>query len=170
MFDTMTMTKIMGGFCGTFLVFLLGGWAAETIYHSGSGHGDHASGYVIEVENADTGPVETGPTFAEVYATADAAAGERVFRKCSGCHKLDDGGIGAGPHLWDIVDRDVAGVDGFAYSGALVAVAQVWDVEALNAFLESPRSYAPGTAMSFNGLSKIEDRANLIAYLQTFGG
>ncbi|MDC1291435.1 cytochrome c family protein, partial [Planktomarina temperata] len=27
--------------------------------------------------------------------------------------------------------------------------------------------YAPGTKMSFNGLSKPEDRANLIAYLET---
>jgi cytochrome c len=170
MFDTMTMTKVLGGFCGAFLVFLLGGWAAETIYHSEGGHGDHASGYVIEVETADAGPVEAGPTFAEVFATADAGAGERVFRKCSACHKLEDGANGTGPHLWDIVDREVADVDGFAYSGSLAAVAQVWDAETLNAFLEAPKAYAPGTAMNFNGLSKVEDRANLIAYLQTFGG
>ena len=52
MFDTMTMTKAVGGFCGTFLVFLLGGWAAEEIYHSGGGgHGDHhEQAYVIPVE------------------------------------------------------------------------------------------------------------------------
>ena len=63
--------------------------------------------------------------------------------------------------------RDVSSVDGFGYSGALVAVADVWSAENLNAFLENPKGYAPGTAMGYNGMRKIEDRANLIAYLDS---
>lgn len=168
MFDTMTMTKILGGVCGTLLVFLLGGWAAESIYHSG-GHGDHEQAYVIPVEGAEdtAAVVEEGPSFDEVYATASAADGEGQWRACSACHSLVAGENGVGPYLAGVVGRDVASVDGFNYSGALIAVVDVWSPEALNAFLESPKGYAPGTAMGYNGMRKIEDRANLIAYLDS---
>ncbi len=174
MFDTMTMTKVLGAVCGTLLVFLLGGWAAETIYHSGGhGHGDdHVAGYTIPVETADAGTeeVEEGPSFEEVFATASAADGEGQWRACSACHALENGANGVGPHLFGVVGRDVASVDGYNYSGSLIAVNDVWTPEELNAFLESPRNYAPGTAMGYNGMRRIEDRANLIAYLQTIGG
>jgi len=169
MFDTMTMTKILGGVCGTWLVFLLGGFAAETIYHSG-GHGDHhAQSYTIEVASAEDegAEVEEGPAFAEVFAVASAADGESQWRACSACHALVDGENGVGPHLYGIVGRDVAAVDGYGYSGSLIAVNDVWTAEELNAFLENPRTYAPGTAMGYNGMRRIEDRANLIAYLDS---
>lgn len=171
MFDTMTMTKIVGGFCGTFLVFLLGGFLAETIYHGGGHHGDEHDqvGYVIEVIAADdaAGEAAEGPDFAEVYANASAADGERAWRACSACHSLEAGVNGVGPSLYGVVGRDVASIDGFGYSGNLIAVNDVWTAEELNHFLEGPRNYAPGTAMTYNGMRKIEDRANLIAYLDS---
>jgi cytochrome c len=171
MLDTMTLTKILGAFCGALLIFLLGNWAAETLYHVGSdGHGDgeHSTGYVIEVAEAEpAGAVDEGPTFAEIYASADADKGAKVFSKCKACHKLEDGANGTGPHLFGVVDRAVSSVDGYGYSGAMVAVAQVWTPENLNGFLESPKKYAPGTKMGFAGLRKPEDRANIIAYLAT---
>lgn len=172
MFDTMTMTKILGGVCGTLLVFLLGGWAAELIYHGAGGHGDddHAQGYVIEVEEVAAGgdaAAEEGPSFDEAYAVADAAAGEGEWRACRSCHALEAGQNGVGPSLYGVVGRAVGSVEGFGYSGNLVAVADVWSPENLNAFLENPRGYAPGTAMSYNGMRKLEDRANLIAYLDS---
>jgi cytochrome c len=171
MFDTMTITKAVGGFCGAFLIYLLGGWASELIYHGAGGHDDHhAQAYVIEVEGADDGgevAVDEGPAFEEVYASADAAAGEGEFRPCAACHSLDAGDNGLGPYLYGVVDREVGSVDGFAYSGKLVAVADVWTAENLNAFLENPSAYAPDTAMNFRGIRKVEDRANLIAYLDS---
>ena len=169
MFDTMTMTKTIGGLCGTFLVFLLGGWAAEIVYHSGGGgHGDdHGQAYVIPVESNDSDEVvDEGPAFADVYALADAAAGEGAFRPCSACHAVD-GSDGVGPRLNGVVDRAVSSIDGYDYSGSLVAVAEQWTPENLNAFLENPKGFAPGTKMAFNGMRKIEDRANLIAYLNS---
>ncbi len=170
MFDTMTMTKVLGAFCGALLIFLLGGWVAETLYHTGGGHGDeeHAKGYVIEVAAADTGAAaEEGPSLEELLATADVAKGKKVFGKCKACHKLEDGANGTGPHLANIVDRAVSSADGFAYSGALVAVAETWSAENLDGFLKSPKGFAPGTKMGFSGLKKPADRANLIAYLQS---
>ena len=168
--DTMTFTKVVGGFCGALLIFLLGNWAAEILFHVGpAGHGeDHAAGYEIVVEEADddAAPAEV-LDFAAVYAAADAAKGEKVYGKCRACHKLDDGANGTGPHLFGVVDRAVGSAAGYGYSGALVAVADVWSPENLNGFLENPKSYAPGTKMGFSGLPKVEDRANLIAYLAT---
>ncbi|MFU1478909.1 c-type cytochrome [Roseovarius sp. C7] len=173
MFDTMTFTKILGGFCGAFLIFLLGKWAAETIYHTGGGHGEgeHAQGYAIEVASAeDAGSAEEGPSFEELMASADASKGAKVFGKCKACHKLEEGANATGPYLYGVVGRPVAAADGFGYSGSLKPVADAWTPENLNHFLESPKGFAPGTTMSFSGLKKAEDRANLIAYLQSVGG
>lgn len=168
MFDTMTLTKIMGGLCGALLVFLLGGWAAETIYYSG-GHGDGEQAYSIEVPETEVvdGDVEAEVPFEEVFALADAAAGEGVFRNCRACHALEPGQNGTGPTLHGVVGRAVDSVPDYDYSGALELVVDVWDPDHLNGFLADPQGYAPGTKMSYNGLRSIEDRANLIAYLDT---
>ncbi|CUJ06128.1 c-type cytochrome [Cognatishimia activa] len=171
MFDTMTMTKVAGALCGSLLVFLLGAWAAEELYHTGGGHGhggEAKQGYAIEVETASAGAaVEEGPSLEELLAAADLGKGEKVFGKCKACHKLEDGANGTGPHLFNVVDRAVGVQDGFAYSGAMVAVAETWSAENLDGFLASPKKFAPGTKMGFGGLKKPADRANLIAYLAT---
>jgi cytochrome c len=170
MFDTMTTTKVLGAVCGSLLVLLLGKWAAETLYHTGGGHGDHAEqAYVIDTGADEGGHAEAaeGPAFAEVFAAADAASGEKVFAKCKACHKVD-GSNGTGPHLDGVVNRAKAAVDGFGYSEALTSMAgQSWTPENLNDFLANPKGYAPGTKMSFAGLPKETDRANLIAWLAT---
>lgn len=171
MFDTMTLTKTLGALCGALLVFLLGAWAAESIYHAG-GHGEHAQAYVIEVEDAEEAtdePAEEAPDFATLLAAADPADGEALWRNCRACHALEDGVNGTGPHLYGVVGRDVAAVAEFNYSGALVQVAEVWTPENLNAFLEDPDGYAPGTAMGYAGMRRAEDRAALIAYLSSVG-
>ncbi|MEQ8256432.1 MAG: cytochrome c family protein [Roseovarius confluentis] len=175
MFDTMTFTKIMGGLCGTFLVFLLGKWAAEEIYHvGGGGHGEeHQAAYVIEVDEGEGGgeEEEEAVTLASLYSDADVGAGERVFGKCKACHQAEEGANGVGPHLYGVVGRDVGSADGYgSYSGALSEAADVWTPENLYAFLENPSGYAPGTSMSYNGLSKPEDRANVIAFLDQTDG
>lgn len=165
MFDTMTLTKIGGAVFGALLVLLLGKWAAEEIYHA-EAHGEQS--YVIEVETAEAEPEEE-VDFEAIMAAADIDSGEKVFRKCTACHKVN-GEDGVGPHLNGVVGRDVGSVGGFAYSGSLVKVAQVWSAEELSGFLAKPSSYAPGTSMGFAGLRKVEDRADVIAYLQSTGG
>ncbi|MEL7254634.1 MAG: cytochrome c family protein [Pseudomonadota bacterium] len=168
--DTMTVTKLTGALCGSLLVLLLGKFGAELIYH-GPGHHkgeDHLAGYVIDTGAEEVAEVEEeGPSFGELFAAADVGKGEKVFNKCKACHKLDAGANGTGPYLHGVVDRPVASADGFGYSGNLIAVAETWTPENLDAFLESPSGYAPGTTMAFAGLKKAEDRANLIAFLAT---
>ncbi|WP_380054563.1 c-type cytochrome [Falsihalocynthiibacter sp. SS001] len=174
MFDTMTMTKVIGAFCGALLVFLLGSWAAEALYHTGgSSHGDdHAKqGYLIETESdGATETAEEGPSLEELLASADVGKGERVFGKCKACHKVEAGANGTGPTLHAIVGRDIGAEPGFSFSNALVEMDGAWTPEALDGFVENPKGYAPGTKMGFAGLKKAEDRANLIAYLETLGG
>lgn len=172
MFDTMTMTKTLGALCGALLILLLGKWGAEVLYHTGaSGHGGEAhQAYVIEVEGADDGAAEEAeaePTVEELLASADLGKGAKVFGKCRACHKVEAGVNATGPSLYGVVGRAVGTEAGFGYSGSLVAVAEAWTPENLFHFLENPKGFAPGTAMSFSGLKKASDRANLIAYLDS---
>jgi cytochrome c len=175
--NTMEMTKITGAVCGALLVYLLINWTGEVLYHVESGDGGHGEAHASEshapasiykAEASDTGEAASeGPTMAELLASADVDKGKKVFSKCKACHKLDDGANGTGPHLFNTVDRTIAGVDGFSYSSALTGLGGEWTAEALDGFLASPKKYAPGTKMGFAGLKKATDRANLIAYLQT---
>ncbi len=174
--DTMTATKIVGGVCGSLLIFLLVKWGAEVIYNPEE-HGEVEAAYVIEVEetatemaSAEEAEVETGPTFDEIYASADAAAGAKVFKKCKACHKLEDGANATGPFLYAILNREIASVAGYNFSEALTAVGGNWTPAQLNAFLTRPKNFAPGTKMSFSGLKSESDRANIIAYMATIGG
>ncbi|MBA97570.1 c-type cytochrome [Sulfitobacter sp.] len=167
MFDTMTVTKIAAGLFGAWLILLLGKFAAEEVYQRGA-HGE--PGYVVEVASAEaSAPAENAVDFTEVMASADPAAGEKVFRKCSACHKIVDGENAVGPYLHGVVGRKVDTAVGYNYSGALEKVVDVWTPENLSHFLEKPAAFAPGTKMGFAGLSKIEDRANVIAYLESLG-
>lgn len=172
MFDTMTLTKAGGAVIGALLIFLLGNWAADGLYNiapAAHGEGEEvAQAYSIDTgaDAADAAPAEEGPSFEEVFAAADPAAGEKVFAKCKACHKLD-GTNATGPHLDGVVGRAEASVADFAYSDALKGLGDTWTPEHLDAFLASPKAYAPGTKMSFAGLPKVQDRANLIAYLAT---
>ncbi len=171
MFDTMFWTKVTGGFCGAFLVYLLGGWAAELIYSPG--HGEHEQAYVIEVASADAAPAEAeaeGPPFADLYAAADPVAGEAAFRACSSCHKVEEGQNATGPSLHGVVGRPVDSVADFDYSGALELVADVWTPEHINSLITNPKVFAPGTKMTYPGMRSAQDRANVIAYLATLGG
>ncbi len=170
MFDTMTMTKTVGAFCGALLIFLLGNWASEILYTAGEEHGGEAEpAYVIATDEgtASEEPAADTPDFATVFAAADAGKGAKVFSKCKACHKLEKGVNATGPSLYGVVGRPVASMDGFGYSGALTGLGGDWTPERLNEFLTNPKGYAPGTKMTFSGLKKETDRANIIAYLKS---
>ena len=172
MFDTMTLVKAGGGVCGALLIFLFGNWAAQSIYGFGeSGHGEAAVlaySVATEAPAATTDAAAPGdPAYTQVAAAADEAAGEKTFGKCKACHKID-GSNGTGPHLNGVVGRPHASVDGFTYSAAMLGKkGEPWTPDLLYAFLKSPKAVIPGTKMTFAGLPKPEDRANVIAFLET---
>lgn len=163
--DTMTITKVAAALCGSLLVLLLGKWLSETLYHV-DGHGEQA--YVIEIEGSDSAAEETEEvSFSDMLAAADIGKGAKVFKKCSACHKIEDGVNGTGPSLYGVVGRAIGGADGFGYSSAMAGIGGDWTAENLNEFLLKPSAYVSGTSMSFSGLKKDKDRANLIAYLDS---
>jgi len=129
-------------------------------------------GYEVQGVEQEGGAVAAAEKpFAFYMSQADAAKGEDVFKKCAACHNADKGGANAlGPNLYGVVGEAAAtGRGGFAFSDALKSKGGKWDFDSLNAWLTSPKAYAPGTKMTFAGLSNPQDRANVIAYLNKQG-
>ncbi len=125
------------------------------------------------VEDASLAPAEQDVEATDGADLAMVAAGEKLFRRCSSCHAIGDGAKNkSGPQLNGIVGRTIGSVDGFRYSNGMVAAnaeGRVWDTESLDGFFENPKSYFPGTKMSFRGFTTPEDRAAVIAYLRSAG-
>lgn len=126
-------------------------------------------GYAV----ADAAPAEGGGAEAAKptnFAAGDPAKGAEVFKKCASCHSITSGGAnGIGPNLYAVMGKKHGHIAGFAYSAGLLAKPGNWDFEGMDAWLKSPKKYAEGTKMSFAGLSKPEDRADVIAYLNAQG-
>ena len=105
-----------------------------------------------------------------LLAKADVKRGEADTRVCQVCHNFTKGGANKiGPDLWGVVGGPVAeDRDGFAFSSALEAhKGQKWDPELLNQWLNNPQTFAPGTKMTFAGIPKEQERADVIAYLMS---
>lgn len=134
-------------------------------------HNPEKPGYPIEDADGGAGGGESAVPLPNLLAAADPAKGEAVFAKCAACHTIASGGAnGIGPNLFGTMGEEIGhGKHGFAFSAALAGMGGSWDFEKMNAWLTSPRKFAPGTKMSFAGLSSPEDRANLIVYLNAQG-
>ena len=126
-------------------------------------------GYPIEgVELEGEAGAEAEQPIAVYLASADAAAGEQVFKKCAACHNADPGGANAlGPALYGVMGNPVAAHPGFAFSDALKSKGGTWDWETMSAWLANPKKFAPGTKMTFAGLGNPQDRANIMAFLNS---
>jgi cytochrome c len=101
-------------------------------------------------------------------ASADPAKGQQVFNKCMACHNADKGGANQmGPNLWDVIGEPIGQGKGFPFSPALSSKGGKWNWDNLSQWLTSPKAFAPGTKMTFAGLSNPQDRADVIAFLNS---
>ena len=127
--DTFEWTKIGGALCGALLLFLLLNWGTEIIYHSSDDYyGEEKLAYYLDIEVSDDETEESDEEvvdFATLLASADIEKGKKVFGKCKSCHKLDDGANGVGPHLYNVINRDIGSIEGFKYSKALMGLQAV---------------------------------------------
>ncbi|TCL71918.1 cytochrome c family protein [Rhizobium sp. BK251] len=168
------MNMALGALLGTLFVLMSVSIASEGIFHS---EAPEKEGFAIVAEEAPAGGGggEAAPAavpIAKLLASADAKAGETVFKKCQACHDGTKGGPNkVGPNLFGVVDRPIASHEGFGYSSAMKdfskGSSEKWTFENLNKFLLAPKKDVPGTAMGFAGLPKDADRANVILYLHT---
>jgi cytochrome c len=124
-------------------------------------------GYPIEgVEVESEGGAEAEKPIEFYLASADPANGANVFKKCTACHNAEQGGPNAlGPNLWGVLGEPIGQGRGFAFSDALAKVGGTWNWNNLSDWLHSPKNFAPGTKMTFAGISNPQDRADVIAYL-----
>lgn len=162
-----------GGLLATLFVLMSVSIASEGIFHSPA---PEKPGFAIVAAEApaagEAAPAVAAVPIAQLLAKADAKAGETVFKKCQSCHSGEKGGPNkVGPDLWGIVDRPVAGHEGFSYSAGMKEFAKAgathWTYDNLSHFLMAPKAFVKGTAMGFAGLKADAERANLIAYLRT---
>ncbi len=135
------------------------------------GEAPEKEGFAVVAEVAsDAGGAAAEVPIATLLATADVEKGEAVFKKCTACHNIVQGGAnGIGPNLWAALGKPHGHVAGFSYSDALKSIPGNWDFESMNKWLANPKKYAPGTKMTFAGLGNPEERANVILYLNSQG-
>ena len=101
-----------------------------------------------------------------LIASADAAKGEAIAKKCESCHTFTaDGKNKTGPGLYGVIGRVAGTHPDFAYSEAMKAHGKPWTFADLNHFIARPKEFIPGTKMTFPGLPKVQDRADLFAWL-----
>lgn len=170
--NSFEFNKIAGAILFALIVSMIGSLLGEGLIHR-----DQLKKNIIDIPIAPTegAPAEAKkelPPITPLLAKADVANGAKIAKMvCSQCHVLAKGAaaLPTGPDLWGIVGRARASTE-FAYSKAMKEKGGNWDAESINKFVHNPREFIPGTKMSFPGLRKEEDRADVIAYLETLKG
>ena len=163
------LNKIVAAILLASLIAMLVGFVANILYKPKLELAQR--GYQLEVEEAGAtasgGAAEVVIDVKALMAKANAAMGEVIVKRCVSCHSFDKGGANkVGPNLWGVPGSQKISKKDFAYSKAMQAAGGVWDDESLFKFLHKPSQFIPGTKMTFVGLSKPEDIANVIAFLK----
>ena len=166
------MNKVFGSILFAMIIFMVSGLIAEGVVNPKP---LTKPAFPIAAAASSATPAETAapavaekpaPLPVEMLAKADAAAGEATAKKCAVCHSFGKGEAAkVGPNLWGIIGDKRAHMAGFNYSDAMQKLGGTWTVQEIGAFIAGPQAYLPGTRMSFPGLPKPEDRANVLAYL-----
>ena len=165
--DSYEINKILGAVLFTCMCLLSLNIGANALFTPGK---PAKPGYEIVVQEQKAGPQTAAVTpdepIEKLLAAATVERGESAAKKCAACHTFAKGEPNrVGPNLWGVVGRAKAAVPGFNYSAAMKAKGGNWTIEELNAYLINPKAMVPGTTMSFAGVPRGSERADLIAFL-----
>lgn len=166
--DSFELNKFGGALTGALMVFMLIGWFSDIMFHpEGHGYGEKKNYYATaELDAPKEKEEEPEVDMVALIAAATPDSGEKAFRKCKSCHKVEKGAAhGTGPALHGVMGRQIAATADFKFSDVLKGKGVNWDWDSMNAFLANPKGWAPGTRMNFAGLKKPEDRAAVMVYL-----
>ena len=164
--DSFEINKIIAAILVVFVVVFGISKISNLIYHV-----EKPNKSVYKVEAAATsGSTETvsakSVDISALLAMGNIGDGQKVFKKCSACHSVKKGGKNKiGPALYNVIGRDMAGLDDYKYSKALIAFGKSWTFSEMNSFLIKPQTYIKGTKMAFAGLKKEKDRASVILFM-----
>ena len=166
--DSFEINKILGAVLGCCLALLSLNIAAGALF---TAHAPEKPGYDIVVQKQaapgePAAPVVADEPIAKRLASADATRGEQSAKKCAACHTFAKGEPNrVGPNLWGIVGRAKASAPSFNYSAAMKGTKGNWTLEDLDVYLKNPRGMVPGTNMTFAGIARATERADLITWL-----
>jgi cytochrome c len=173
--DAFEKNKIAGAILSALLLTVSIDVLSNTLFDKGKAQG---IGYDLPSDEGapsssekQAAAAEPSVPFPVLLAKADPARGEKAVGKCKACHSFEKGGPNrVGPNLYGIITHTMGAAAGFNYSSAFKeknAQKAVWTFEAMDSYLTNPKAYIKGTNMAFAGISKAEERADLIAYLRT---
>ncbi len=165
------LNKIVASILLASLIAMMVGFIANILYkpilHPERGYNVEVTESSNNVSEAKS-DLEQSIDVAELMKNANAEAGKNIAKKCLMCHSFDkDGANKIGPDLWNIVGKEKAKTENYKYSTALSSKGGIWDEDNLFHFLHKPSQYIKGTKMSFAGLNKPQDIANVIMFLKT---
>lgn len=170
--DSFEFNKILAALLGTVFVGMSLGIVSDSIFAAPVPEKPGMAIEAAEEEAGGGGAAPAAESMIPLLAGANIENGKAQEKKCAACHTVDKGGANkTGPNLYGVVGRVIASHEGFAYSAGMKdfsqAGAEHWDFEHLDHFLTSPKGTVKGTAMGFAGIKKAQDRADLVAYLNT---
>ena len=166
--EDLEMNKISASILLAGVIAMLSAFATNVMYDPNSPYKEHKRGYKIDVieTTVATNKEEEKLDLITLLASADMTKGQKIAKKCVACHSFDKGGANkVGPALWGLVDRPIASLANYTYSDALKTINKDWTYEELFHFIKAPKKYAKGTKMSFAGIKKDKQLADLLLYL-----
>ena len=164
--DSFEINKIVAAILVVFLVIFGIGKISDIVFHVEK---PNNSAYKVQASAASSTQDSSSDELVDIaalLAMGNLDDAKKVWKKCSACHSIKKGGKNKiGPALYNVLGRNIAGLDDYKYSKALMAYGKTWTFEEMNGFLKKPQAYIKGTKMAFAGLKKEKDRASILLFM-----